>query len=41
MANHHEAPETIMFVRHGEKPGEGTRPHGSIIMASMMSTLSQ
>jgi len=28
MANHHEAPETIMFVRHGEKPGEGTRPHG-------------
>ena len=23
-----EAPEIIMFVRHGEKPGEGTKPHG-------------
>jgi hypothetical protein len=22
------APEVIMFVRHGEKPGEGTEPHG-------------
>ena len=28
MANHQEAPEIIMFVRHGEKPGEGTKPHG-------------
>jgi hypothetical protein len=24
----HQAPEVIMFVRHGEKPGEGTKPHG-------------
>ena len=23
-----DAPEVIMFVRHGEKPGEGTKPHG-------------
>ncbi|MBK7120677.1 MAG: hypothetical protein IPH64_17865 [Comamonadaceae bacterium] len=23
-----EALEVIMFVRHGEKPGEGTKPHG-------------
>ena len=22
------APEIIMFVRHGEKPGEGSKPHG-------------
>jgi hypothetical protein len=22
------APEIVMFVRHGEKPGEGTKPHG-------------
>jgi broad specificity phosphatase PhoE len=28
MANHHEAPEIIMFVRHGEKPGDGSPPHG-------------
>ena len=28
MANRNEAPEIIMFVRHGEKPGEGSRPHG-------------
>ncbi len=28
MANRNEAPEVIMFVRHGEKPGEGSRPHG-------------
>jgi hypothetical protein len=28
MANRHEAPEIIMLVRHGEKPGEGLRPHG-------------
>jgi hypothetical protein len=28
MANDQEAPEVIMFVRHGEKPGEGTKPHG-------------
>ena len=28
MANRNEAPEIIMFVRHGEKPGEGSLPHG-------------
>jgi len=28
VANHNAAPEVIMFVRHGEKPGEGTKPHG-------------
>jgi len=28
VANRNEAPEIIMFVRHGEKPGEGSRPHG-------------
>src|SRR5215510_8472931 len=28
MADHKEAPEIIMFVRHGEEPGEGSRPHG-------------
>jgi broad specificity phosphatase PhoE len=28
MANRNEAPEVIMFVRHGEKPGEGSPPHG-------------
>ena len=28
MANRNEAPEIIMFVRHGEKPGEGSPPHG-------------
>ena len=28
MADQKEAPEIIMFVRHGEKPGEGSRPHG-------------
>jgi len=30
MANHKEkeAPEIIMFVRHGEKPGEDSKPHG-------------
>ena len=28
MSNATEAPEVIMFVRHGEKPGEGTKPHG-------------
>src|SRR5215510_10502226 len=28
MADHKEAPQIIMFVRHGEKPGEGSRPHG-------------
>ena len=28
MTNRNEAPEIIMFVRHGEKPGEGSLPHG-------------
>ena len=28
VANRNQAPEIIMFVRHGEKPGEGSRPHG-------------
>ena len=28
MENRNEAPEIIMFVRHGEKPGEGSPPHG-------------
>ena len=28
MTHANEAPEVIMFVRHGEKPGEGTKPHG-------------
>ncbi len=28
MPNVIDAPEVIMFVRHGEKPGEGTKPHG-------------
>jgi len=28
MSNATDAPEVIMFVRHGEKPGEGTKPHG-------------
>ena len=28
MANDKQAPDVIMFVRHGEKPGEGTKPHG-------------
>jgi broad specificity phosphatase PhoE len=28
MANRDEAPQIIMFVRHGEKPGEGSPPHG-------------
>jgi len=28
MANDNPFPEVIMFVRHGEKPGEGTKPHG-------------
>ena len=28
MANRNEAPEIIMFVRHGEKPGDGSPPHG-------------
>ena len=28
MTNGKQAPEVIMFVRHGEKPGEGTKPHG-------------
>jgi hypothetical protein len=28
MANDKESPEIIMFVRHGEKPGEGSKPHG-------------
>ena len=28
MTHVNEAPEVIMFVRHGEKPGEGTKPHG-------------
>jgi hypothetical protein len=28
MAKGNQAPEVIMFVRHAEKPGEGTKPHG-------------
>ena len=28
MANRNEVPEIIMLVRHGEKPAEGSRPHG-------------
>ena len=28
MADDRQAPEVIMFVRHGEKPGEGSKPHG-------------
>ena len=28
MANLDEAPQIIMLVRHGEKPGEGSPPHG-------------
>lgn len=28
MADDKQAPEIIMFVRHGEKPGEGSKPHG-------------
>lgn len=28
MATENAAPEVLMFVRHGEKPGEGTKPHG-------------
>lgn len=28
MTRHPQVPEVIMFVRHGEKPGEGTKPHG-------------
>jgi len=28
MVNRDEAPEIIMFVRHGEKPGDGSPPHG-------------
>jgi len=28
MTDDKQAPEVIMFVRHGEKPGEGTKPHG-------------
>lgn len=28
MASGDSAPEIVMFVRHGEKPGEGTKPHG-------------
>ena len=28
VANRNEAPEIIMFVRHGEKPGDGSPPHG-------------
>ena len=28
MVNRDEAPQIIMLVRHGEKPGEGSPPHG-------------
>ncbi len=28
MKNPDEPPETVMFIRHGEKPGDGAPPHG-------------